>query len=76
MKMSWDNNIGTMESSLVAWWLGFWAFTAVARVQSLVRELRSHEPRGILKKKKIYIYIYIHIYIYVFLYKMYYALAN
>ena len=30
----------------------FWAFTAVARVQSLVRELRSHKPRGVAKKKK------------------------
>ena len=25
----------------MAWWLGSWAFTAMARVQSLVGELRS-----------------------------------
>ena len=25
----------------MAWWLGFWAFIAVTRVQSLVRELRG-----------------------------------
>ena len=31
----------TVGSSLVAQWLGFWAFTALARVQSLLRELRS-----------------------------------
>ena len=37
-------------SSLVAWWLGFWAFTAMARVQSLVGELRSHKPCGAAKK--------------------------
>ena len=29
-------------SSLVVWWLGFSAFTAVAWVQSLIWELRSH----------------------------------
>ena len=33
-------------SSLVAWWLGFWAFTAIAQVQSLVRELRSRKTHG------------------------------
>lgn len=36
------------RSSLVAWWLGFWAFSAMTQVQSLVRELTSHKP----KKKK------------------------
>ena len=33
-------------------WLGPHAFTAVAWVRSLVRELRSHRPRGAAKKKK------------------------
>ena len=42
------NNTG---SSLVAEWLGFWAFTAVAWVQSLVGELRSHKSCGVAKKK-------------------------
>ena len=34
-------NIDFLKSSLVAYWLEFWAYTAVAQVQSLVRELRS-----------------------------------
>ena len=33
----------------MAQWLGFWAFTAMARLQSLVWELRSHKPRGMAK---------------------------
>ena len=33
----------------MAWWLGFWAFTAVAQVQSLVGELRSRKLRGAAK---------------------------
>ena len=33
-------------------WLGLGAFTVVAQVQSLVRELRSHKLRGMAKKKK------------------------
>ena len=33
-------------------WLGLGAFTAVAQVQSLVGELRSHKPCGAAKKKK------------------------
>ena len=32
--------------------LGLGAFTAVAQVQSLVRELKSHKPRGTAKKIK------------------------
>ena len=36
--------------SLVAYWLGLGAFTAVIRVQSLVRQLRSHKPRDMAKK--------------------------
>ena len=31
--------------------LGFWAFTAVAQVQSLVKELRSHKPAAQPKKE-------------------------
>ena len=34
-------------------WLGLGAFTAVARVQPLVRELRSHKPHGVAKKKSL-----------------------
>ena len=37
---------------LVAQWLGFLGFTAVAWVQFLVRELRSHKPHGTAKKRK------------------------
>ena len=36
----------------MAYWLGFWAFTTMARVQSLVGELRPCKPRGTAKKKK------------------------
>ena len=36
--------------SLVVYWLGFGAFTAGAQVQSLVGELRSHEPHVMAKK--------------------------
>ena len=35
--------------SLVAQWLGFWAFTAMAQLQSLVWELISHKPHGMTK---------------------------
>ena len=49
-KISFPDN--PTESSLVAWWLGFQAFTSVAWVQSLVRGLRSHKPHGTTKKKK------------------------
>ena len=31
-------------SSLVAYRLGFWAFSVIAQVQSLVMELRFHKP--------------------------------
>ena len=34
-------------------WLGFWAFTDTAQVQSLVGELTSHKQQGTTKKKKI-----------------------
>ena len=34
------NCLGTF---LVAYWLGFWAFSTVTQVQSLVRELISHK---------------------------------
>ena len=36
----------------MAKWLGFWAFTAMVWVQSLVGELRPHKPQGAAKKKK------------------------
>ena len=39
-------------SSLVASWLGFQAFAAVAWVQFLVGELRSCKPDGVAKEKK------------------------
>ena len=34
----------TIGNSLAVQWLGLGTFTAVARVQSLVGELRSHKP--------------------------------
>ena len=37
---------------MVVRWLGFWAFIAVAWVQSLVGELRYCELLGVAKKKK------------------------
>ena len=39
------------ESSLVAEWLVFWVFTAVAQVQVLIRELIFHELCSVAKKK-------------------------
>ena len=40
-------------NSLAVQWLGLSTFTVVvAQVQSLVRELRTHKPRGTTKKKK------------------------
>ena len=39
-------------NSMVVHWLGLGAFTAVAQVQFLVRELRSHKPRNVAKGKK------------------------
>ena len=41
-----------LGSSLVAYWLEFGTFTAVARVQSLVGELRSCKLRDVAKIKK------------------------
>ena len=35
----------------VVHWLGLGTSTAGARVQSLVRKLRSHTPRGVAKQK-------------------------
>ena len=40
------------RNSLAVQWLGLGAFTAMARVQSLVRELTSRKPRSTAKKKK------------------------
>ena len=42
----------TVRSSLVVQWLGLCAFTAVAWVQSLIGELRSHKLLSTAKKKK------------------------
>lgn len=36
----------------MAKWLGFWTFTAMVQVQSLVGELRSCKPCGMAQKKK------------------------
>ena len=44
--------LGYNKSSLVVQWLGLSAFTAVAWVQALVRELRSHKLPSMAKKKK------------------------
>ena len=33
-------------------WLGFWAFTAMTWVHSMVGELRSHKTCGTAKKEK------------------------
>ena len=41
-----------IRSSPVAWWLGFWAFSAVGRVQSLMGELRTRKLRSAAKEKK------------------------
>ena len=40
---------GKEGTSLVVLWLGLQVFTA--RVQFLVRELRSHKPQGVTKKR-------------------------
>ena len=36
-------------SSLVAYWLGFWTFTTMAWVQSLVVQLRSCKLSSVVK---------------------------
>ena len=58
-------------NSLVVQWLGLGAFTAMARVRSLVGELRSCRPRGVAKKinkkkikNSIYMYVYKCVYTY------------
>ena len=40
------------RNSQVAQWLGYGALTVGSQVHSLVRELRSHKPGGVAKKKK------------------------
>ena len=37
----------------MAWWLGFWVFSVVAQVQSLLGKLRSCKTCGMAKKKKL-----------------------
>ena len=44
--------IPILGNSLAVQWLGLSTFTAVARVQSVVRELRSHKLRGMATKNK------------------------
>ena len=49
----WNSSLkASSRSSLVAWWLRFQAFTVEARVQSLIRELRSHKLCSKAQKKK------------------------
>ena len=36
----------------MTWWIGFWAFIALAQVQSLDRELRFCKPHGVARKVK------------------------
>ena len=52
LKMTVNCKIKRTGNSLAVQWLGLRAFTAVAWVQSLVRELRSHKPGSTAKKKK------------------------
>ena len=50
-----QGSFGRLESfgnSLAVQWLGQSAFTAETRVQSLVREIRSHKPQGVAKQNK------------------------
>ena len=46
-----ERGVGEKRGSLVQW-LGLGVFTAMAQVQPLVRELRSHKPAMWQKKKK------------------------
>ena len=43
---------GYLGDSLAVQWLRLGAFTAVAWVQFLVRELRHHKPQGVAKQRK------------------------
>ena len=48
-----------LGNSLVVQWLGLGAFTAMAWVQTLVGELRSHFPQATQRSQKnIYIYFF------------------
>ena len=50
-----ENTFGKIprpRNSLAVQWLGLSAFTAVARVRSLVGELRSCKPCSVARKKK------------------------
>ena len=44
--------MGKKGNSMLVQWLGLGVFTAMARVQPLVRGLRSHKPAMWPKKKK------------------------
>ena len=52
IKVSRALSLTETGSSLVARWFGFRAFTSVAWVQSLIRELRYYKPKKKKKKKK------------------------
>ena len=51
LRMGWYKGTKNPQQ-LVAQWLGFLGFTAVAWVQFLVRELRAHKQHGKAKKEK------------------------
>ena len=51
LRMGWYKGTKNPQQ-LVARWLGFLGFTAVAWVQFLVRELRAHKQHGKAKKEK------------------------
>ena len=48
---------GEYGISLAVQWLVHGGFTAVAWVQSLVKELRSYKPRGAQKQKKYMVWV-------------------
>ena len=52
IKVSRALSLTETGSSLVARWFGFRAFTSVAWVQSLIRELRFYKQKKKKKKKK------------------------
>ena len=52
IKVSRALSLTETGSSLVARWFGFRAFTSVAWVQSLIRELRFYKPKKKKKKNK------------------------
>ena len=49
--MSVSTHKAKQERSQMASWLGFWVFTAMVWVQSLMEELRFHREQGMAKTK-------------------------